>query len=336
MVGYLDHVTLVRQAVRVERFGLPNLALVDEPIPRGRNRVIVRVTHASVGVTDVVAARGDYLLHPLSGFVPGYDFVGTIEHLPTTVSRLRVGHRVAGILPAMGSHASYISVAPSLLVPVPGGLDSLTAATMPLDAVAAMFALDELGRQPGKLLIQGVGGAVGAWAAQLASACGHEVYGTASARSRTHAERFAATVFDYHDPDWPDQVLDVCGGRVDAAIDHTGSAQLRRIVRPEGRIVRTAFGGQPGHERAATAKGFLSTMLRRNARPAERVCSAPMLVATQRARYRSLLATAFKAVCAGTLAAPRPHAVALSDFRDAYDACPAGIPGEKTILVFPQ
>jgi len=77
-------------------------------------------------------------------------------------------------------------------------------------------------------------------------------------------------------------------------------------------------------------------MLRRNARPAERVCSAPMLVATQRARYRSLLATAFKAVCAGTLAAPRPHAVALSDFRDAYDACPAGIPGEKTILVFPQ
>ncbi|WP_433861821.1 alcohol dehydrogenase catalytic domain-containing protein [Streptomyces sp. L7] len=89
-----------RTAARVVRFGDPSaIALVHETLraPRG-NEVLVRVTHAALGSTDVLARRGGYVLQPVPGFVPGYDFVGVLE-TESAVSAalgLRTGARVAG------------------------------------------------------------------------------------------------------------------------------------------------------------------------------------------------------------------------------------------------
>jgi NADPH:quinone reductase and related Zn-dependent oxidoreductases len=175
--------------------------------------------------------------------------VGVIERLPAGErSGLHVGQRVASILPRMGAHASLISIAPSLLVPVPDLLDSAIAATVPLDAVTALFALDALAVSSGAVLVQGAGGAVGSWVAQLATARGLTVCGTASPRSRAYAERFTASVFDYADPTWIEQLLDVTAGGVDGAIDHTGGGSVRQAVRAAGRVVRTAFGGEPARD----------------------------------------------------------------------------------------
>jgi NADPH:quinone reductase-like Zn-dependent oxidoreductase len=286
-----------------------------------------------VGVTDVMALRGDYLLQPWRGFVPGYDFVGVIERLPAGAHPgLHVGQRVAGILPRMGAHASLLTVAPSLLVPVPDLLDSETAATVPLDAVTALFALDALAMSSGTVLVQGAGGAVGSWAAQLATARGLTVYGTVSARSRAHAEQFTASVFDYGDPTWIEQILDLTAGGVDGAIDHTGSWSVRRAVRAGGRLVRTAFGGAPGRGRTSTAAGSVTSSLRRHARPGERICSVPILVATRRTRYRQALSELFTAVSSGALIPPRPRTTPLTRFPDALAAALGAAPGEKTIL----
>lgn len=300
---------------------------------RSSRRALVRVTHASVGVTDALAVRGDYLLQPVRGFVPGYDFVGVIERLPAGErSGLHVGQRVAGILPRMGAHASLISVSPSLLVPVPDVLDSAIAATIPLDAVTALFALDALAVGSGTVLVQGAGGAVGAWAAQLATARGFTVYGTASPRSRAYAERFTAQMFDYTDPTWIEQLLDATAGGVDGAIDHTGGRFVRQAVRADGRIVRTAFGGRPGRGRISTAAGFATSALRRYARPGERICSVPILVATRRARYRQALAELFTAVSNGTLVPPRPRIALLAEYPAALSEAARAEPGEKAIL----
>ncbi|WP_175986198.1 zinc-binding dehydrogenase [Microbacterium tenebrionis] len=335
MTCYLNDSTLDRDAVRVERFGLAHATAIRERVARKQSgrRALVRVTHASVGVTDAMAVRGDYLLQPVRGFVPGYDFVGVIERLPAgDRSGLHVGQRVAGILPRMGAHASLISVAPSLLVPVPDLLDSATAATIPLDAVTALFAIDALAMASGTILVQGAGGAVGAWAAQLAAARGLTAYGTASPRSHAYAERFTDSVYDYDDPTWIDQILDATTGGVDGAIDHTGSRSVRRAVGAGGRVVRTAFGGAPGQGRISTAAGFAASTLRRYARPGERVCSVPILVATQRARYRQALTELFTAVGNGTLVPPRPRIMPLVQYPDALASATRAAPGEKTIL----
>ncbi|AOS61878.1 quinone oxidoreductase family protein [Actinoalloteichus hymeniacidonis] len=335
MTRYLNSSGVERSAVRIERFGTipagPSRQ-AETRAPRGP-RALVRITHASVGVTDVMAARGDYLLQPRRGFVPGYDLVGIIEYLPSGDARgLRIGQRVAAVLPRMGAHATVIDVPTSLLVPIPDGLDSAIAATVPLDAVTAGCALEALRPDGRPILVQGAGGAVGSWAVQLASAGGRTVYGTASRRSREHAERFGATVLDYGDFGWIDELRAITGGGVSAAIDHTGSRALRRAVRPSGRIVRIAFGGSPGTQCAATAAGSLATQLRRYARPDERLCSVPMLLMTRRDRCRRLLAELLAGVAAGRLIAPGPRLFALSDYAGAMAAAEAGDPGEKIVL----
>ncbi|WOP17709.1 zinc-binding dehydrogenase [Raineyella sp. LH-20] len=293
----------------------------------------MQVTHASVGITDAMAVRGDYVLHPLPGFVPGYDVVGTIQSLPAgTDTGFAVGQRVTGILPRMGAHATLVAIDPSLLVPVPDGLDSATAATLPLDAVTASLALRALSPDRGAVLVQGAGGAVGAWAVQIARAAGRTVYGTASTRSGPLAEHLGATVVDYRDPTWIDRVIAASGGGVAGVIDHTGDRSIRRAVRGDGRIVRIAFGGVPGRQRAAAARGALLTGLHRFARPSERIVSVPVSVAVHRAGYRQILGEVLRRVSTGELTAPRPQVFPLRDYRSALSAAAAGEPGVKAVL----
>jgi hypothetical protein len=108
-----------RRVARVVSFRDDRGLLTEAPL--GAFGCRVRVTHASVGSTDVMARRGDYLLHPSPGFVSGYDFVGVLETVNPAARRrgLEHGQRVAGILPRMGAHASSLDVPASLLVPVP-------------------------------------------------------------------------------------------------------------------------------------------------------------------------------------------------------------------------
>lgn len=76
-----------RRAAVVSRFGdALSLVLAEQSLrpPRG-NDVVVRVTHASVGATDVLARRGGYVFQPLPGFTPGYDLVGELERSESVV-----------------------------------------------------------------------------------------------------------------------------------------------------------------------------------------------------------------------------------------------------------
>ncbi len=338
----MNHVTCYlneargRRAIRVDGFGVVPAAPVSAPARRGARRAVVRVTHASVGATDVAAIRGDYLLQPFPRLTPGYDLVGVVEHLPAGApSHLSVGQRVAAVLPRMGAHATRVSLAPSLLVPVPDGLASAVAATVPLDGVTARLALDALpldARRGGSVLVQGAGGAVGSWAVQLAGADGREVYGTASLRSRRHAEGLGATVLDYDDPHWVEHLRDLTGGGVAGAVDQTGGRGVRDAVAHRGRLVRIAFGGAPGHQRRATATGVVTTLARRYADPRELVCSVPLLVATRRAVYRRALADLLDAVAAGDLIAPLPSLHPVESYREAVADAASAAAGTKTVL----
>ena len=316
------------------------------PHPSHRS-VVVRITHASVGVTDALAHRGQYLLQPRPGFVPGYDFVGTIEHAPPGTHDFDPGQRVAGVLPRMGAHATRIAVRPSLLVAVPDRLESAIAATIPLDGVTARLALDALG-DPGtsrgiapprareastsrSVLVHGAGGSLGAWATQLARRGGWTVYGTTSARSRAIAEIYGARVFHYTHPAWMEDVVAATGG-LQGIIDHTGDRTLARLMRPGGTVVRTAFGSAPAGQRGTTARGFALASLRRYTRPAERVISTPIAVALHRTTYRRHLRGLLDLVASGDLIAPTPVVVAFADYPAALAAAVRAAPGTKIVL----
>ncbi|WP_314149510.1 zinc-binding dehydrogenase [uncultured Leifsonia sp.] len=316
-----------RRSARVVRFGDPSgVVLATEPVraPRG-NDVVVRVTDASLGSTDVLARRGGYVLQPVPGFVTGYDLVGVLEteSAVSVALGLRAGMRVAGVLPRMGAHTTRLVVPPTLLVAVPDGLDSASAAVLPLDAVTAALAL-RLAGPASRILVQGVLGAVGSLAAQLASRAGASVVGTASAPVD------GVTTVDYRDPDWPALAVAEAGGAFDAAIDHTGSPRVAEALAPTGVLVHTAFAGRRGHERADTVRGGARAALARH--PRERVCSVPLFVLRHRPDYRRMLSGLLADAAEGRLRTFRPQPFALDEVWEAHRAAEAAEPGRKVVV----
>jgi NADPH:quinone reductase-like Zn-dependent oxidoreductase len=293
--------------------------------------VRVRVTHASIGSTDVLAAAGGYLLHPFRGFTTGYDIVGVVEEGSALAPAIRPGARVAALLPRMGGHATHVDVPVARLVPVPDGVASAVAATLPLDAVTAGLVL---AARPGarRIVVNGVGGPVGLLIAQGATAAGATVVGTASDRTRDLAEAAGVRVVDYGSRDWRDELLAASGGRVDLAVDHRGHRSIRDLVEPGGIVVRTAFTGRPGQERGDTVRGALAALTSR--RPVERVISSPASAIASPRRVARFLADALRDVDRGAIVAPRPvlvdPAAVVVDGRIRADAGA----GEKLVIDF--
>ena len=334
MVGMTPHPQRpVALAARIDSFREPEAAFVEVPV-RGAG-CLVKVTHASVGSTDIMARRGDYLLHPFAGFTPGYDVVGVIEEVDRSAAKfgLAVGDRVAAVLPHMGGHATRIRAKAAYLVPVPPGLPSAAAATLPLDAITAQHALDLLGGRLQTVFINGVSGAVGLLAAQLARLNGARVAGTASPASAAVAQQYGVTTFHYRDERWPD-LLRAEMGLVSGVIDHTGDRNLRAIAARDGRIVRTAFAGKTGHLKAATARGFGRTLTHRFARPSEILCSAPMYVATRRRAYRRDLSQLLYLAASGQLRPLSPVVFDADHYGDALLAAQGAMPGSKAVIEF--
>ncbi|WP_448003520.1 alcohol dehydrogenase catalytic domain-containing protein [Agromyces bauzanensis] len=327
----------MEQRTVVGRFGGPEVVEhVSHPGPAPRRgRVRVRVTHASVGSTDVLARRGGYLLQPTPGFTPGYDLVGVLETTtPDAAAQgLTVGTRVAACLPRMGSHTTSVLVSPRSLVAVPDALPSEVAAALPLDAVTAGLAFRLARLSPGDpLLVQGASGPVGSLITQRAVAAGHPVLGTASLANRGTVESFGATWLDYRDPGLVARVRAATAGGAAAAVDHTGSNEVRAAVASGGTVVRLSFVGRPGRERRDTFTGSLATLSRAAARPRERLVSVPAFVATRPDRARALLAGELARIVRGELRAPAVEVLPFADARAAHARVDRGLAGAKLVL----
>jgi len=286
-----------------------------------------------------MARSGNYLLQPRSGFVPGYDFAGVVETINPAAERrgLRAGMRVLGCLARMGAYTTHLDVSVERLVPLPDTLDSATAAALPLDLLTAALAL-ELGgiRYGGTVFVQGVSGSVGRFITQHATANGVRVIGTASERTRSSAASLGAHVVDYRDPNWPKLVREVTPDGADASIDHTGTPLVREVTSRTGRVVRTAWSGRPGRGFIDAALGGPATFARRFASPSERLCSVPLLVGLQPAKYRRTLQDQLDRVINNQLRAPVVTLVPFSDVVDAHRQLAALEPGRKLVLEMPQ
>jgi len=112
---------------------------------------------------------------------------------------------------------------------------------VPVPALTAVQVLDVLRPSSGeRLLVSGAGSVTGGLIVSLCALRGVEVLATACPSSREHVVRAGATtVVDHHDPDWPQEILRVTGGRgVDAAANaaRDGAASALQAVRDGGRL----------------------------------------------------------------------------------------------------
>jgi NADPH2:quinone reductase len=180
------------RVAEVAEFGGPDVlreAERPDPVPAG-DQVVVSIRATDVNPTDLGARSGQArrrLPELAPPFVPGWDLAGEVSAIGDGAAGYEVGDRVVGLIPwiqeggRVGAYAQAAAVKPEWLAALPEGVDDVTAATLPLNALTARQGLDRLAPAPGAtLLVTGASGAVGGFAVQLAARAGLRVLAQAS------------------------------------------------------------------------------------------------------------------------------------------------------------
>jgi NADPH:quinone reductase-like Zn-dependent oxidoreductase len=150
----------------------------------------------------------------------GVEVAGTVDALGEGVIGVEIGDRVFGPAafggPTAGA-AEYALMAVWAHIPV--GVTAEQAAALPMAAETAWHALDDLGVQPGELLlVHGAGSTVGEAAVRLALHRGVRVIATTGPTRAAALEEIGARVTGYGDG-MAERVAALAGARVDRALD---------------------------------------------------------------------------------------------------------------------
>jgi NADPH:quinone reductase-like Zn-dependent oxidoreductase len=248
--------TTFRAAVVRTPSGPESIEIVDVPVVEpGPGQVRVEIAGAAVNPVDLALAAGFF--HEL-GLVDqpahtglGCDFAGTVIAAGPGVD-LPVGSRVAGLVAgfdrAVGTYAEQLVVAAGDTALVPDGLDLTTAATVPLNGLAAAQVVDLLGDGRGRnLLVTGAAGALGGYAVPLAQDRGWRVTGLARTEDEEFVRSLGADFTARATPGW-DAVADA------AVLQEQGVA----LVRDGGLFVGVRPGAGPAEERGITVRVLVS------------------------------------------------------------------------------
>ncbi|MGA5300138.1 NADP-dependent oxidoreductase [Nucisporomicrobium flavum] len=161
--------------------------MTELPDPEaGPGQVVVRTRAVCVHPADLAATTGEIPRGPVPPpFSPGWDIAGEVVSVGSGTAEFRVGDRVVGMIPWYltrgnpGGYAELVAAEADWLVPLPDGLDFVSAATVPLNAQTAHqgLSLVSLAMLPAgsSILVTGASGGVGGFAVQLAARDGYRV-----------------------------------------------------------------------------------------------------------------------------------------------------------------
>jgi len=322
------------RAVVADGSGGPEvLSVQDVPdLEPGPGEVLVATTATAVNRADVLQRQGLYPPPPGASDVIGMECSGTVAALGDGVEGWAVGDEVCALL-AGGGYASQVVVPAGQLMPVPEGLDLVTAAAVPEVACTVwsnVFMVAGLARGDAFLVHGGAGG-IGTFAIQLASALGARVFTTGgSAEKLAFCRELGADVaINYRDEDFLDVVREATDGRgVDVVLDNMGAKYLQKNVdalAPEGRLVIIGMqGGIKAELNIATLLikrgAVIATSLR--GRPAE----------GKAAICASVVEHVWPLLADGSITPVVDTVMALDDVRAAHELMDAGTHTGKIVL----
>lgn len=245
------------QAVTISTFGGPDvLRIAEVAVPEpGPRQVRVKVRAAAVHPVDL-AIRAGALAELLPGqprYVLGWDLAGTVDAVGAEVTAFRPGDAVVGLSVWLrslaGTQAEFATLDAAGVARAPEGASWAEAAALPLNALAAVQALDLMPPGTRSVAIIGAAGAVGGFAAELAAHRGQSAYAVASAQDETFARGLPA-VFVPRSGDPASAIRAAAGGPVGAVLDTAGlGAAALGAVRDGGALVTTFPPAAPPAER---------------------------------------------------------------------------------------
>ncbi|MFI0775676.1 NAD(P)H-quinone oxidoreductase [Streptomyces sp. NPDC021212] len=206
---------------------------VPDPAP-GEGEVLVEVVASGVNRADLMQRQGHYPPPPGAPAYPGLECSGRIVELGPGVSGWSVGDEVCALL-AGGGYAGKVAVPAGQLLPVPEGVDLVTAAALPEVTATVwsnVFMISHL--RPGEtLLAHGGSSGIGTMAIQLAKAAGARVAVTAGSAEKLAAcrELGADVLINYREQDFVEEVRAATDGAgADVILDIVGAKYLAKNV----------------------------------------------------------------------------------------------------------
>jgi NADPH:quinone reductase len=234
-------------AIDISRPGGPDvLTPVERPDPvAAAGEVLIRVAAAGVNRPDVMQRKGLYPPPEGASDVPGLEVSGEIVAIGEGVHDWHIGDRLCALV-AGGGYATLCVAPAAQCLPVPRGMDLVTAAAIPETFFTVWTNVFERGRlQAGEsALFHGGTSGIGTTAIQIASARGARVYATAGSAEKCRAceSLGAARAIDYRREDFVEAVRELTGGLgVDLVLDIVGGSYVARnlsVLAMDGRLVQ--------------------------------------------------------------------------------------------------
>jgi NADPH2:quinone reductase len=243
------------RAVEITRFGAPEvLQLTQRPDPApAAGELLIRVSASGINRPDVLQRKGLYPMPPGVSDLPGLEVAGTViggADADLSAAGVAMGDRVCALV-AGGGYAELCVAPAGQVLPVPGALSDVEAASLPETFFTVWQNVFHIaGLVAGEwLLVQGGSSGIGVTAIQLARARGARVIVTAGSDDKGAAcvALGADHAINYRTQDFVAEVLRLTGGRgVDVVLDMVAGEYIARELQclaEDGRLAVIAVQG---------------------------------------------------------------------------------------------
>lgn len=227
--------------------GAEVLVPATRPVPAAKpGEVLVRVAYAGINGPDLMQRRGLYPPPKGASDLLGLEISGEVVAVGEGVTRWTAGDRICALTNG-GGYAEYCAINADHCLPIPGGLGTDEAASLP-EAFFTIWSniFMTAGLAAGEVfLVHGGAGGLGTAAIQLGKAFNATVVATESPAERcAFCESLGADrVIDYNEEDFVEVVRNTFGG-ADVILDIVGGPYIARNIkaaRHDARIVQLAF-----------------------------------------------------------------------------------------------
>jgi NADPH2:quinone reductase len=238
------------KAILCKSYGPPDSLVVEDvpsPVP-GPGEVVVSVKTASVNFPDVLIIQNKYQLKPPLPFSPGSELAGIVKSVGDGVTRWKPGDPVMAIT-GHGAFAEEVSVDVTRLLPIPTGMDFVSAAAFGLTYATSEHALCDRGElKAGEtLLVLGASGGVGIAAIEIGKVLGARVIACASTDDKLAVcrEHGADETINYATEDLRERIKAITGGKgANVVYDPVGGTYTELALRSiawRGRLLVVGF-----------------------------------------------------------------------------------------------